>query len=106
MQTTQFKVEGISQYATLFEIKQLIEKQRGIKIDQQYVTNIRGGVAHSGTTGGKESATDNQIMPDDKTMGELGLIMNGESDLDSMKLKLMIDTNPITIRVNLSHSIH
>ena len=44
-------------------------------------------------------------MPDDKTFGELGHI-NEESEQDSVKLKLMIDTNPTTIRINLSHSMH
>lgn len=29
-----FTLQGVSQYATLFEVKQLIEKNKGIRIDQ------------------------------------------------------------------------
>ena len=43
-------------------------------------------------------------MCDDKTLGELGII--SDETREEAILKITIDTNLITIRVNLNHSMH
>ena len=92
---------------TLFEVKKMVEQQKGIRLDQQLITNIRDSLKLiSGTTGGKEeSAGHSQNLSDEKTLGELGLIGDNSHNVNVI-LKIEIDTNLITIRVNLNHSLH
>lgn len=96
-----FKIENVPHSTTIIELKEMIEKLKGLLTDQQMITNIRQTVM---SAGGSRESTQNALS-DEKTLAELGLASE-EKALEPIMLKVTFDTNPIIIRVNLSHSMH
>ena len=98
-----FKLENVSPSTTLYELKEIIEKMKGLKPDQQMIQNLRQTIMSAGGRGSVDGS--HYALSDEKTLGELGLV-SAEKALEPIILKVMFDMNPIIIRVNLSHSMH
>ncbi len=61
-----FKLDNISPNLTLYELKELIQDAKGIKVEQQMISNIRQTVLSAGGN--------NPALSDEKTLAELGIV--------------------------------